>query len=105
MTPPLGLDVQAAYEASLRFALARRAKAHRPEHLALMLVALDPGARWVLGDRADAVLAGLARAYPPPGRNRVLRRERRVGRIVRVYQRTCGRVAAPADGLGALIAG
>lgn len=48
LVPPLGLDAQAAYEASLRLALARRDREHRPEHLALCLVALDPGVAWVL---------------------------------------------------------
>lgn len=111
MVPPLGLDVQAVYEASLRLALARRERWHRPEHLAMALVALDPGARWVLGDEADAVLAGLARAYPPPRRNRVLRFERRLGRnrrgerLVRDYQRTSGRTPSSGQALGALIAG
>jgi hypothetical protein len=48
LKPPLGSDVRAAYEASLRLALARRERQHRPEHLALALVALDPGIGWVL---------------------------------------------------------
>lgn len=38
----LGLDFQCAWEASPRLALARREQHQRPEHLALMLVALDP---------------------------------------------------------------
>ena len=37
MTPPVGLDAQAAYEASLRVGLARRDQAHRPEHLKFVL--------------------------------------------------------------------
>jgi hypothetical protein len=114
MVPPLGLDVQAAYEASLRLALARRERWHRPEHLAMALVALDPGAGWVLravGAEAAAVLAELARAFPPPRRNRVLRVERRIGRrarggrLVRDYQRTTGRTALSGRSVIALIAG
>ena len=48
LRPPIGLDAQAVYAASLRLALARWERHHRPEHLALTLVALDPGAHWVL---------------------------------------------------------
>jgi hypothetical protein len=112
MVPPLGLDAQAVYEASLRLALARRERWHRPEHLAMVLVALDPGAGWILrevGVSADELLAELERACPPPRRNRVVRVERRLGRrvrgrrLVRGYRRTTGR-AAP-SGAGALIAG
>jgi len=114
MVPPLGLDVQAAYGASLRLALARRERWHRPEHLAMALVALDPGAGWVLravGVEASAVLAELARAFPPPRRNRALRVERRIGRqarggrLVRDYQRTTGRAASSGRSVVALIAG
>jgi Clp amino terminal domain, pathogenicity island component len=100
MSPPFGLDAQAAYEASLRLALARRERGHRPEHLALTLVAHDPGVAWVLG-AADVdprmLLADLAAAFPPPRRNALLRAERRLGRqhryqgLVRRYQRTTGR--------------
>ncbi|HEX3588772.1 MAG TPA: Clp protease N-terminal domain-containing protein [Pseudonocardiaceae bacterium] len=42
LDPPLGLDAQAAYEASLRLALARRDRDHRPEHLAIALTTFDP---------------------------------------------------------------
>jgi hypothetical protein len=114
MSPPLGLDAQAAYEASLRLALARREREHRPEHLALALVALDPGAAWVLktaGVEPRALLAGLATAFPPPRRNPVLRAERRFGRrarhrdIVRRYERTTGRAATAGPAVAALIAG
>ncbi|MEV6849262.1 Clp protease N-terminal domain-containing protein [Actinoplanes sp. NPDC051411] len=83
--PALGLDAQAAYDVSLRLALARRERWHRPEHLAMALVALDPGAGWVLravGAEAGMVLAEPARAFPPR-RNRVLRAERRIGRQAR----------------------
>jgi hypothetical protein len=104
--PPIGLDVQAAYGASLRLALARRERRHGVEHLALTLVALDPGVAWVLratGGDGAALLAGLAEAFPPPRRNRLLRAERRLGHrvrcrdIVRRYEHTTGRtVVAPA---------
>lgn len=110
--PPLGLDAQAAYEASLRLALARRDRQHRPEHLALSLVGLDPGAAWVLGAlgaEAPVLLADLADAFPPPRRNVLLRAERRIGRrlrhhdLVRRYQRTTGRAVTSADSLVTLI--
>ncbi|GAA5180048.1 Clp protease N-terminal domain-containing protein [Rugosimonospora acidiphila] len=112
LNPPLGLDVQATYEASLRLALARRDREHRPEHLALSLVALDPGAAWVLsGAGADtrALLADLAIAYPPPRRNLLLRAERRVGQrsrrrdLIRRYERTTGRTVTSADTVAVLI--
>lgn len=114
MSPPLGLDAQAAYEASLRLALARRDREHRPEHLALSLVALDPGAGWVLsavGVDARAVLAELASAFPPPRRNPLLRAERLIGRrhrrhdLIRRYQRTTGRAVTSGAAFGTLIAG
>ncbi|GGM77079.1 Clp protease N-terminal domain-containing protein [Dactylosporangium sucinum] len=114
MRPPLGLDAQAAFEASLRLALARRERDHRPEHLALVLVALDPGAAWVLADiDADpgTLLADLAEAFPPPRRNALLRADRRIGRrsrggdLIRRYQRTTGRVVREAGAVPALIGG
>ncbi|NUT34409.1 MAG: peptidase, partial [Hamadaea sp.] len=113
MTPPLGLDAQAAYEASLRLALARREREHRPEHLALALVALDPGVAWVLAVAGvtSPLLVDLAATFPPPRRTIALRAERLLGRharhrdIVRRYQRTTGRTATDAPALGALIAG
>ncbi|WP_027343298.1 Clp protease N-terminal domain-containing protein [Hamadaea tsunoensis] len=98
--PPLGLDAQAAYEASLRLALARREGEHRVEHLVLTLLALDPGAAWVmrrLGVDAREPLDALRDAFPPPHRNALLRADRRWGarsrsaEIVRRYQRTTGR--------------
>lgn len=98
--PPLGLDAQAVYEASLRLALARREREHRPEHLALTLLAVDPGIAWLLDvahvDRA-ATLAHLATEFPPPQRNLLLRTERRLALrhrrrdIVRRYRATTGR--------------
>ncbi|MFI7430782.1 Clp protease N-terminal domain-containing protein [Micromonospora sp. NPDC049836] len=114
MSPPLGLDAQAAYEASLRLALARRDRGHRPEHLALTLVALDPGARWVLpaaGVDPAALLAELAHAFPPPKRNPLLRAERWIGRrsrhydLVLRYERTTGRTVTSGAAVAALIAG
>ncbi|HEX8626550.1 MAG TPA: Clp protease N-terminal domain-containing protein [Catenuloplanes sp.] len=114
MDPPLGLDAQAAYEASLRLALARRECEHRPEHLALTLVALDPGAAWALraaGADPRTVLTHLAATFPPPARNPLLRGERRLGRqrrqhdLVRRYQHTTGRTATAGPAIAALIAG
>jgi len=114
MSPPLGLDAQAAYEASLRLALARRDRGHRPEHLALSLVALDPGAAWVLstaGVDTPALLADLANAFPPPRRNLLLRAERRIGRrsrrhdLVWRYERTTGRTVTSGAAVATLIAG
>jgi Clp amino terminal domain, pathogenicity island component len=113
LTPPVGLDAQAAYEASLRLALARHEREHRPEHLALVLVAVDPGVAWVL-DRAGvdraALLGDLAAAYPIPRRNPLLRADRRLGRrsrqqdVIRRYERTTGRTATSGAALGLLIA-
>lgn len=99
--PPIGLDAQAAYEASLRVAIARREREHRPEHLALVLAALDPGAAWVLariGTDARRLLSDLTDAFPPPQRNGLTRTGRRATRrrsdgIVRRYQHTSGRAA------------
>ncbi len=114
MSPPFGLDAQAAYEASLRLALARRDREHRPEHLALTLVALDPGAACMLsaaGAALPALLADLADTYPPPQRNLLLRAERRIGRptrchdLIRRYQRTTGRTVTLSAAVAALIAG
>ncbi|MFI6510607.1 Clp protease N-terminal domain-containing protein [Streptosporangium sp. NPDC050855] len=112
--PPLGLDAQAAYEASLRLALARREREHRPEHLAMALVALDPGAARVLattGTDARALLDALAAAFPPPRRALPLRVERRLGRGVRLrdiarrYRHTTGRAVVAGPALASLIDG
>lgn len=112
MNPPLGLDAQASYEASLRLALARREREHRAEHLALALSALDPGAAWVLhtaGIDRPALLADLATSFPPPRRNAWLRADRRLGQrlrrhdLVRRYQHTTGRTAVAGAAVGALI--
>ncbi|MFJ6676740.1 Clp protease N-terminal domain-containing protein [Actinosynnema sp. NPDC091369] len=108
------LDAQASCSASLRLALARREREHRPEHLALALTAMDPGVTWVLKaagvDRA-ALLADLAATFPPPRRNPLLNAERRLGHrarhraLVRRYQRTTGRAVTSADALPSLIRG
>lgn len=112
MSPPVGLDTEAAYAASLRLALARRERDHRVEHLALALVALDPGVAWVLrtaGIDREKLLADLASAFPPPRRNPLLRAERALGQrgrcrdIVRRYQHTTGRTATAPAALAALI--
>jgi hypothetical protein len=114
MSPPLGLDAQAAYEASLRLALARREREHRPEHLTLALVTLDPGVAWVLdaaGVDPQPLRAALAAAFPPPRRNPLLRAERRFGLrmrhhdIVRRYQHTTGRTATAGCAVAVLITG
>jgi hypothetical protein len=114
LSPPLGLDAQASYEASLRLALARRDREHRSEHLALCLVALDPGAAWVLkaaGVDTPALLAELASVFPPPRRNLLLRAGRRIGRrsrhhdLIRRYQRTTGRAVTYDGAIASLIAG
>jgi hypothetical protein len=94
----IGLDAQAAYEASLRLALARRDREHRPQHLALTLVALDPGVAWVLDHvnvDAAALLADLAAEHPAtrwrPGRRSMYRD------LVRRYENTTGRSVTPRD--------
>ncbi|MFC6088765.1 peptidase [Saccharothrix lopnurensis] len=112
--PPLGLDAQAAYAASLRLALARREREHRREHLALTLVTLDPGVAWLLAtarvNRA-AVLADLVTRFPPPRRNPLLRAERRLGHgarrrdLVRRYERTTGREVVSGSAVPGLILG
>jgi Clp amino terminal domain, pathogenicity island component len=114
MRPPLGLDAQAVWAVSLRLALARRDAQHRPEHLALALVTLDPGAAWILR-RAEvsrpALAAGLAAAFPPPSGRLLLRADRRLGRrarardLVRRYQRMTGRTVTDSPAITALISG
>jgi hypothetical protein len=114
MNPPLGLDAQAVYEASLRLALARQDREHRAEHLALALVAFDPGAQWVLsaaGVSTPALLADLAATFPPRKGNVLLRAERRIvwrsshHEIVKRYQHTAGRVPTRNSAAAALILG
>jgi hypothetical protein len=112
--PPIGLDAQAAYGASLRLALARRARAHRCEHLALALVTLDPGVAWVLataGVDSRLLLTRLALTFPPPKRHALSSWERRLGQrirqrgIVHRYQDLTGRTVASGHDLATLIAG
>lgn len=112
MSPRLGLDAQAVWAASLRLALARRERQHRPEHLALALITLDPGAAWILA-RIDAsrtaLAADLADAFPPPRRQLLLRADRRLGQRARArdlihrYQRLTGRTATDSPAITALI--
>ncbi|HEY3843107.1 MAG TPA: Clp protease N-terminal domain-containing protein [Acidimicrobiales bacterium] len=109
--PPIGLDAQAAYEASLRLAIARRERKHQPQHLALALVALDPGVSWMLtGMRTDRgqLLSDLVDAFAPP-RSRLAQfggaQRRSRDRIVRRYQRTSGRIAVSAGDVLALLGG
>jgi hypothetical protein len=112
LSPPIGLDAQASYQASLRLALARRELQHRSEHLALTLLSLDPGVDWVLNyahvDRR-ALLTTLAHTFPPPRGHFVQRLERELGRrarsryLVRHYQRVTGRTVIDASAPVALI--
>lgn len=111
MNPPLGLDAQAAYEASLRLALGRRDREHRPEHLAVALVALDPGVAWMVRDAgldAGPLVADLIHAFFGPGRSRPSRlprhrARRRADAIARRYGRTCGRTPAPTAALATIL--
>ena len=113
LEPRLGLDAQAGYEASLRLALGRKDRQHRPEHLLFALLDLDPGIAWVLdGMRVDVVplFDELRAAFPLPRRGALARLDRRVtgarraSAIARRYQRTTGRTS-PATRLSELIAG
>jgi hypothetical protein len=110
--PPIGLDAQATYEASLRLALARRDRVHRPEHLAFTLVAVDPGAGWLLRSiavDAGGLLRALATALPSRGRNPLIKADRRIGRrwrcnsILRRYQNTTGRAPTAPDAVSSAI--
>lgn len=114
LRPPLGLDAQAAYAASLRLALARKEREHRAEHLALALAALDPGVCWLLrvsGVPRSALLAGLAATFPPPERGRLLAADRRLGlrhrrnELIRRYQRSTGRPVTSPAAVAPLITG
>lgn len=99
--PPMGVDVQATHEASLRLALARRERQHRSEHLALTLVTLDSGVDWALsyvGVDREALLADRAASFPPPKRNLPVRTMRWIGHrsrhrdLVWRYQHLTGRM-------------
>ncbi|MEY9928623.1 hypothetical protein ABH926_003262 [Catenulispora sp. GP43] len=106
LDPPLGADAQAAYESSLRLALARREHSHRAEHLALALVCLDPGASWTLAtagaDRA-ALLAGLTEEFPCPGRRFAPGARTRQRQLLRRYQQRTGRIVVDRAALAGLI--
>src|SRR6185295_13924690 len=69
-------DFRAAYEASLRLALARMEREHRPEHLLLALLEFDRGGAWLLSqvgvDRARLLLAARLQ-FPQPHRNAFIR--------------------------------
>lgn len=112
--PPIGTDFQAVYEASLKLALARQDREHRPEHLALMLVSLDPGANWVLdflGVNRHDLLADLAATFPPPRRQALLRAKRRLAlrsrhiQLVDRFQQLTGRTVVDAPAIASLIVG
>lgn len=106
-TPPLGLDARCAWEASLRLALARAEREQRPEHLAMVLVALDPGVAWVLSHAQidhRALEENLAGAYPSPERGVLGGIQRRlVGHrlhnLVCRYERTTGRATTSPQAL------
>jgi hypothetical protein len=100
------------YEASLRLALGRREREHRLDHIALALVALDPGVSWLL-HRVDvdarAVLDDLTAAFPPPRYSRPAGIQRRFSRrrmvaIGRRYERTTGRIPTAVDVLAEVMA-
>jgi hypothetical protein len=92
-------DFRAAYEASLRLALARMEREHRPEHLLIALLQLDRGCAWLLSqigvDRFRLAYAVKLR-FPPPHGNVVIRAarsgtwNRRYRAIVRRYENTSG---------------
>lgn len=104
---PLGLDARCAWEASLRLALARAELEQRPEHLAMVLVALDPGVAWVLSHAQidhRALADSLARAYPPPERGVLGGIQRRLvghrlDNLVCRYQRITGRATTSPQAL------
>jgi hypothetical protein len=92
-------DFRAAYEASLRLALARMEREHRPEHLLIALLAFDRGCAWLLSqvgvDRLRLQWAAKLE-FPPPHRNAFIRAarhgtwNRRYRAIVRRYENTSG---------------
>jgi hypothetical protein len=114
ISPPVGVDAQAIYEASLRLALARHERKHRSEHLAFTLLTLDPGVDWVLahiGVDRRALLADLSATFRSSVESLLLRAERRVGcrsrcrDIIQRYQHVTGRAAIDGSALVGLIAG
>lgn len=79
--PPIGHDAQALYEASLRYALARRDRRHDVHHLLLAMLALDRGVAWVLDElTVDQALLRSAteRAFPLRRGHLLMRTERRL---------------------------
>lgn len=96
---PVSSDFRAAYEASLRLALARMERDHRPEHLLMALLAFDRGCAWLLGQcdsDHEALAAAVQEKFPPPRRNAFLRAarssiwKRRYRDITRRYENTSG---------------
>jgi hypothetical protein len=92
-------DFRAAYEASLRLALARMEREHRPEHLLLALLEFDRGCAWLLdrcGAGRPALRTRAKEKFPPPHRNAFIRAarsttwKRRYKAIVRRYENTAG---------------
>lgn len=79
--PPIGHDAQALYEASLRYALARRDRQHDVHHLLLTMLAVDRGVPWVLDelgvDRA-ALKPATEKAFPLRRGHLLMRIERRL---------------------------
>ena len=98
-------DFRAAYEASLRLALARMERDHRPEHLLMALLEFDRGCAWLLercgADHAE-LRSAVHKGFPPPRRNAVIRAarsgtwKRRYRAIERRYENTAGSPALKA---------
>jgi ATP-dependent Clp protease ATP-binding subunit ClpA len=100
---PVGSDFRAAYEASLRLALARMERSHRPEHLLTALLAFDRGCAWLLeecGVDRRLLATSVHHRFPPPRRNAFLRAarsttwKRRYRDITKRYENTSGGPAA-----------
>jgi ATP-dependent Clp protease ATP-binding subunit ClpA len=98
-------DYRAAYEASLRLALARMERDHRPEHLLIALLDFDRGCAWLLercGADPGRLRAAAQEEFPPPRRNAFIRAarsgtwKRRYKAIVRRYENTAGSPALKA---------
>lgn len=79
--PPIGHDAQALYEASLRYALARRDRRHDVHHLLLAMLEVDRGVAWVLGeldaDRA-LLMSAIEKTFPLRRGRLLMRIERRL---------------------------
>lgn len=64
---PIGHDAQALYEASLRYALARRDRQHDVHHLLLAMLEVDRGVAWMLDEQGvDRTLlrSAIEKAFP-----------------------------------------